>query len=603
MAEQRRGHLKIFFGYAPGVGKTCTMLKEALVQKNKGKMLLSDIWRRTLLKACRLAERLENLGVDPKTGRQAEEFNLDAAIERKPELLLVDQLAHVNETGSRHTRRYQDVEELLRAGIDVYTTANAQNMESLHDVVSGIMKNPPGECVPDFMFDQAECVEFVDMDPEKLFLQQGTGNVEELTVLRKIAIQWCEDREKTDYDAGEHILVCLSASPSSAKIIRTASRLANAFHGGFTALYVKTPEDACMSEESSRRLQDHIHLAEQLGAKVEVIYSNDIPFQIAEFACLSGASKIVIGRSAVTRRRGFGRPTLTEKLVHHAPQLDVYIIPDADSETTRYRMKHHGRKWVVFSAGDIAKSMGLLLAASLIGYFFDKLGIDEANIITVYVLSVLLTSLVTKNRIYSMISSIVSVLVFNFLFTEPKFSLKAYDAGYPITFAVMFLAALITGSLVMRLKSHARQSAGVAFRTRILFDTNRLLQKEKERDGIISVTVSQLIKLLGKDIVVYMEKDGTLGEPQTFPAGNGSVEESCISEKEREVALWTFQNNKHAGATTDTFSAAKCLYLALRVNDNVYGVIGIVIGEKPLEAFENSIFLSCSWRVCHGAGK
>lgn len=207
---------------------------------------------------------------------------------------------------------------------------------------------------------------------------------------------------------------------------------------------------------------------------------------------------------------------MTEKLILNAPNLDVYIIPDAVSGKSRYREGKDGAGMLVFSVRDILKSAGLLIAASLIGFFFYNLGIDEANIITIYVLSVLLTALVTENQIYSLISAAVSVLVFNFLFTEPRFSLQAYDAGYPLTFGVMFLAAFITGSLVMRLKSHARQSAGVAFRTRILFDTNRLLQQAREKDDIIQVTASQLMKLLNRNIVIYPEENGSLGEPRLF---------------------------------------------------------------------------------------
>ena len=327
-----------------------------------------------------------------------------------------------------------------------------------------------------------------------------------------------------------------------------------------------------------------------------MIYSNDIPFQIAEFARLSRVTKIVMGRSAAARSHFFGRPALTEKLILNAPNLDVYIIPDAVSEKARYRAKKSGRSRIVFSAGDILKSVVLLIAASLIGFFFYNLGIDEANIITIYVLSVLLTALVTKNQVYGLISSIVSVLVFNFLFTVPRFSLRAYDAVYPLTFVVMFLAAFITGSLVMRLKSHASQSAGVAFRTRILFDTNRLLQQAKERDDIIQVTANQLIKLLNRDIVIYPEENGSLGEPRLFPAAGEERGEdpdrSCLSEKEQKAALWTFKNNKHAGATTNTFSDAQCLYLAIRVNENVYGVLGVALADSALEAFENSILLS-----------
>lgn len=436
----------------------------------------------------------------------------------------------------------------------------------------------------------------------KKILEYIAGMGKKCSVLRNAASRdngWIEEQRKEEQKAeereeqkNEHILVCLSPSPSNRKIIRTATRMSQAFHANFTALFVKTPESSRMDADSIRRLQENIHLAEQMGAKVEVLYSDDISFQIAEFARLSGVTKVVMGRSAAIRHRLWGKTPLTERLILNAPNLDVYIIPDAVAVKDLYHVKKAAKNSVIFSARDILKSAGLLLAASLVGFFFYNLGISEANIITIYVLSVLLTALVTKNRVYSMISSIVSVLVFNFLFTDPKFSLQSYDAGYPITFAVMFLAAFITGSLVMRLKDHAKQSARVAFRTRILFDTNRLLQQAKEREDIISVTVRQLAKLLERDMVVYMEENGQLGEPRVFPWAENAEQEKHISGKERQVALWTFQNNKHAGAATETFSDAECQYLAIRVNDNVYGVIGIVLGADTLEAFENSILLS-----------
>ncbi len=423
--------------------------------------------------------------------------------------------------------------------------------------------------------------------------------VANLTALREVALRRCADRINmlTRGDGAahgdEHVLVCLSASPSNAKIVRTAARMANAFRGAFTALFVKTPDLAYMDEEDRKRLQSHMRLAEQLGARIEILYSDDIPFQIAEFARISGVSKIVIGRSAATRDHIFSKPALTEKLISNAPDLDVYIIPDADPGSSFYRKRHFGtRRHLVFSARDILKSIGILLAASCIGFFFYNLGVNEANIITIYVLGVLVTALVTKNQIYSLISSAVSVLVFNFLFTEPRYTLQAYAPGYPLTFSVMFLSAFITGSLVMRLKSHAKQSAEVAFRTRILFDTNRLLQQARGQEEITSVSAGQLVKLLKKDIVVYPAENGVLGEPQIFQAGETEPDAGCISSREREVAAWTLKNNKHAGATTDTFSDAGCLYLAIRVGENVYGVLGIVMEGGELDAMENSILLS-----------
>ena len=596
--KQGRGHLKIFFGYASQTGKTYTMLQSAIIAKEHGMdvvigYLSSDLPPETAA----LTKDLEWLQ------NKNQIFDLDAAISRRPQLILIDDLAQMNEKGCRHTRRYQDVEELLNEGIDVYTTLNVQNIEGVSDLVYNITKVDVSERIPDFIFDEAEQVEFIDIEPQKLMRRMKEKKEENLTALREIARHRYTEREEylaekkkgkssNDYHVEEHILVCLSASPSNVKIVRTAARMANVFHGTFTALFVETPDFTGMDEESVKRLQANIHLAEQLGAKIEVIYSDDIPFQIAEFARLSEVTKIVIGRSSVTKTHIFSKMTLTERLILDAPNLDVYIIPDSVSEEAIYQAKKFSKKNIVFSAEDILKSIGLLFLASVIGFFFHNLGINEANIITIYVLSVLLTAIVTKNQIYSLISSIVSVLVFNYLFTEPRFSLRAYDTGYPITFVVMFLAAFITGSFVMRLKSHFRQSASVAFRTRVLFDTNRLLQQAKGKSEIISITVSQLMKLLEKDIIVYTEEKGILGEPQMFSKSDQKMNEQYCSEKERKVALWTFKNNKHAGATTETFSDAQCLYLAIRVNDKVYGVIGIVMGQNSLEAFENSILLS-----------
>ena len=605
----KSGQLKIFFGYAAGVGKTYAMLQAALTAEERGMdVVIGSIAPYRSLEDTALAERLRAM-------ERLEEFDLDRAIRREPDLIIMDDLACENPKGSRHSRRYQDIRELLKAGISVYTTVSAQNIESLNDIVTAITRVPVKDRIPDSVFDYADQVELVDLEPRELLERLRNGALAEkegehppgtayftvanLTALREVALRRCADRINmlTRGDGAahgdEHVLVCLSASPSNAKIVRTAARMANAFRGAFTALFVKTPDLAYMDEEDRKRLQSHMRLAEQLGARIEILYSDDIPFQIAEFARISGVSKIVIGRSAATRDHIFSKPALTEKLISNAPDLDVYIIPDADPGSSFYRKRHFGtRRHLVFSARDILKSIGILLAASCIGFFFYNLGVNEANIITIYVLGVLVTALVTKNQIYSLISSAVSVLVFNFLFTEPRYTLQAYAPGYPLTFSVMFLSAFITGSLVMRLKSHAKQSAEVAFRTRILFDTNRLLQQARGQEEITSVSAGQLVKLLKKDIVVYPAENGVLGEPQIFQAGETEPDAGCISSREREVAAWTLKNNKHAGATTDTFSDAGCLYLAIRVGENVYGVLGIVMEGGELDAMENSILLS-----------
>ena len=618
-----RGHLKIFFGYAAGVGKTYAMLKAAHVAKQHGiDVVVGYVEPHSRPQTSALLDGLE--GIPNRkikyNGIVLHEFDIDAAIDRKPQLILVDELAHTNANGCRHAKRYQDVKELLNAGIDVYTTVNVQHIESLNDMVSSITEVLVRERIPDSVFDYADQIKLIDIEPQELIDRLKAGKVykelqakravenfftvENLTALREIALRRCADRmnkltenarlkSQNSYYTDEHILVCLSSSPSNAKIIRTAARMANAFHGAFTALFVETPAFTVLDKENVRRLHSNIQLAQQLGAKIETVYGDDVPFQIAEFARLSKVSKIVIGRSSATKKSLFSKPTLTERLIANAPNLDVHIIPDTVSNASVFRAKWVRKKSnIVFSTADTLKSIGIFVAASCIGLLFHNLGFAEVNIITIYVLGVLITSVVTTNRIYSLISSVVSVLVFNFLFTEPKFTLQAYDQGYPVTFVIMYLAALLTSSLAIKLKNNARQSAQAAFRTKILFDTNQLLQHAKNRTEIIFVTAQQLVKLLEKDIVIYLVENGALGEAHVFPESEAASEMDYVSENERAVAAWVLKNNKHAGATTNTLSNAKCLYLAIRVNSNVYGVVGIVIKDQSLDAIENSILLS-----------
>ena len=255
--------------------------------------------------------------------------------------------------------------------------------------------------------------------------------------------------------------------------------------------------------------------------------------------------------------------------------------------------KEKMKRSLMFSAADIMKSIGILAAASCVGFLFEQLGFAEANIITVYVFAVLIISVVTVNRVYSLAASIVSVLIFNFLFTYPKFTLHAYEQGYPVTFLIMFAAALLTGTLATKLKDSAKQSGRAAFRMKVLLDTNQLLQQARNREEIISGTANQIVKLLNRDIIVYQVKEKSLGEAVFFPAETENCEERFQEyQKERSVAVCAFHNNRHAGATTKTYGEAKCLYLAVRVSDAVYGVIGIAIGEQPLEEFERNILLS-----------
>lgn len=620
--EKGRGHLKIFFGYAAGVGKTYAMLQAAHTAKQRGiDVVAGYVEPHARPQTSELLHGLEQIPhlVINNNGIPLKEFDLDVAIKRNPTLILVDELAHTNARGCRHAKRYQDVEELLKAGIDVYTTVNVQHIESLNDMVAAITGIMVRERVPDFVFDNASQVELIDIEPQELLERLQSGSVynevqakkatnnffqlENLIALREIALRRCADRINTlseearirnggDYHTDEHILVCLSPAPSNMKIIRTAARMAKVFRGSFTALYVETSDFAVMDVENKKRLRSNMRLAEQLGAKIETVYGEDVSFQIAEFARLSGISKIVIGRSTATKKFIFGKPTLTEKLISQAPNLDVHIIPDSTSEMV-YKAKRARRKSEhLFHTADVIKSIGMIVMASAIGFGFWKLGMSESNIIMVYILGVLITSVITTQQVYSLISSIVSVFVFNFLFTEPRYTMLVYEKDYPVTFITMFVAAFLTGSLAIRLKRQAKQAAQAAYRTKILFDTNQLLEGVMEKEEIITVTATQLIKLLNRDMVIYLAEKEALSAPKFFVGNGETTSEEYLSKNEKPVALWVLKNNKHAGATTDTFSDAECLYLSIRTCNAVYGVIGIVIKDKPLDSFENSILLS-----------
>ena len=241
---------------------------------------------------------------------------------------------------------------------------------------------------------------------------------------------------------------------------------------------------------------------------------------------------------------------------------------------------------------DIIKSIGILIITSLIGYIFEYKGVAESNIIIIYVLAVLIISVVTVHRIYSLSASVVSVMIFNFLFTEPKFSLKAYDQGYPITFLVMFIVAFLTGSLAAQLKNSAKKSARDAFRTRVLLEANQQMQKAHTETEIASVTAKQLVRLLNKNVIIYLHEDGKLSDPVIHTLEGVEEDPEWYSDEEKKSAMWTYLNNRHSGALTNRFPECKCLYFAIRVNKNVYGVVGIVMDGHSVDSFARSIFLS-----------
>lgn len=621
----RRGHLKIFFGYAAGVGKTYAMLQAAHAAKRRGVDVVAGyIEPHERPATARLVRGLEQVPPElvEHNGITLTEFDLDAAIVRAPQLILVDELAHTNAPGCRHAKRYQDVEELLRAGIDVYTTVNVQHIESLNDMVASITGVVVRERIPDRVFDDADQVELMDIEPADLLERLQAGlvyreaqaeraqdhffTVENLTALREIALRKCADRMghladaarvmgNRDYYTSERILVCVSPAPTNPRIVRAAARMAKAFRGELVALFVEGPHTQGMSEEEHSRLSANIALAEQLGAHMETVYGDDIAFQIAEFARLSGISKIVMGRTGElhgVNRALFGRKSLVEQLIAIAPNLDIYIIPDQAAPDARRRDRREHGGFRPPRGRDMALTLGLSLLATAIGTYFRHLGFADSSIISLYILTALLTAVTTTGRICTIVSSVLSVVLYNFCFVTPLFSLDSYDRSYLVTFGIMFATAMVAGELTARITDSARTSAENAFKTRVLLETNQLLQQAHSAEECARVAMNQLVKLLKLDVVFYPAEHGTLGEALYESAGTEDRSASLLTDYERAVATWTFTNNKRAGASTRTLPEARCLYLAVRTGDKVFGVIGIALEGREIEAFEHSIVLS-----------
>ena len=400
-------------------------------------------------------------------------------------------------------------------------------------------------------------------------------------------------RNTTSRPEKEHILVCLSSSPSNERIVRMAGMMAQAFCGSFTALYVQTPEDAAMNAEDALRLQANIRLAQHLGAEIVTMHSEDVPTQITEYARLSGVTKIVIGRSGAQRRHFWSEPTLTERLITLAPEVEIHIIPDAEVYKNIHRKRPMAIRPVLPSFRDLLLTVGLLAAATTVGWMFLRQGFASANIIMVYLLGVLLTSAFTSGYTCGVLSAFLSVLLFNYFLTEPRLSLAAYGSKYPITFAVMLAAALLTGTLTAKLKAHARLSARDAYRTKLLFDMNRQLQKAETPEEVYQMTATQIQRLMQRDVLIYPAHAHALPDGIVYPADGTGARSVAGEEEEQNVIDWVRQNRKRAGATTEIFPEAKRLYLAIRTGQQIYGVVGIPIDQKNQpDAFTSSILFS-----------
>lgn len=612
------GKLKIFLGYGAGIGKTYAMLSCAQEEKRHGTDIVAGyVEPHDRPETMALVEGLEVISSKDmlQNGIILREFDLDAALRRRPKTILIDEMAHTNAAGCRHQKRYEDIEELLKAGINVYTTVNIQHIESLHDMVAGITGISVRERIPDEAFDAATQIEMVDIPPEELLERMMAGKIyhkqnarwamqhfftiENLTSLREIALRrladWVNASKDNLYPSGngleasEHIMMCLSPSPSNPKVIRQAARMAKAFHGKFTAFYVEMPDFQQMDAQNQKRLGENIRLAEQLGANIIISYGNDIGEQIAEYSKAARVTKIVIGRTYTKRGLFSFKESFSERLTRMVPNLEIFVIPDSYEKKYKKKKKRNASAEPEQVAKDGGILLGLAVCATLISIGFQRMGLRSDNLIMVYMLGVLLTALWAFYPLTGIVYGVCSIFLFNFFFTDPKGSFQVYDPGYLITFVVMLATAIIISTLVRKVKNAARQTAEKSYRTEILLETSQKLQRAANEDEIAKRTAEQLGRLLGCNIYSCLDSPESSIRQHNYIV-DGNVHKQ-LSKDELAVAGWTYRNNKHAGKYTTTLPGAKCMYLTIRNGDEIFGVVGMEL-IKPLTAFEKSVILA-----------
>lgn len=597
-----KGKLKIFFGYAAGVGKTYAMLDDAQELYKSGiDVLVGYVEPHTRPETMELLSGLPTL--QPKKVKykniQLQEFDLDSALKIKPQLILVDELAHSNASGVRNKKRYQDIEELLNAGIDVYTTVNVQHLESYNDIIYDITKVNVRETIPDYIFDNADKVKIIDIEPEELLKRFDEGKIyrpdraktaisnfftkENLRLLREIAMRKAADRISnvnqskhilTDKKASTKLMVCVGASPSSSKCIRWTSRTAEAFHAPWIAVYVENVGD---TERDKNNIQANMELAKRLGAETVTLSGDDIATAVCEFAKYSSITNIVIGKSRNKKTlKNLFEMDFEDKLISLLPTVEIHIIPGNPMQSLYRKPKGiQIKKNLSLSLHDSLITIGFLIAATLVSVGLQKFNIGNQNIIMMYILSVLIVSRLTTGYIYGFAESVLSVLMYNYFFTYPLFSFNATQPGYPITFFIMFLIALITSTLTGRIKKQAKLAMERERRTEVLYEINKKLLKTRGLDNIVTLTNEYLVKLFERSVIFYTNDpaNGSIGTLMQSDLDKDAT--VLLQEDERAVAHWVFNNQKVAGSGTDTLMGAGAYYTPVISQNKVLSVIGI----------------------------
>lgn len=565
-------------------------------------------------------EKIDNKIIEYK-GTTLKEFDLDKALIRKPEIILIDHLAHTNVITQRHRKRWQDIEELLEAGIDVYTTLNVQQIESLNDIVESITHTSVRETIPDKIFNEANKVELIDIEPDELLKRFNDGKVHSkeqtrndvnnfftknnLYALREIALRRTADRVSYEVESvrlskgqitvmptSDAILACISPSPSSLRVIRTAARMAEAHHSKWIAFYVETTKSQNLSNEDRKRLNEHFNLAEQLGGEVVTVHSNNIIEQIIQYAKFRNVTKIIIGKNHKKPSNFFQfyARDIVDKLMESNSYIDVYVIPNSITIKRNEKSKEKYKVKFNLSFKEILISSLIMLISVLATLLIDTLDYGETNIIMIFILGVIIINIKTRGYILGFICSAISVILFNYLFTEPRYSLQIYDKSYWVTLPLMLIVTFTIGTLTNKIRRDADNSLARENTTQILYRVSRKLLSATGTADVVGIGIKYLSRLLERTVICYLAQENKLSTPFIYTSNKGEKNRTLLSKEEEAIAYWTFINDKESGAGTNTFYDAKGYYIPLKSHGKVLGVLGVSCINGTLKPKQKFIF-------------
>ena len=596
------GKLKIFLGYAAGVGKTYAMLEAARQRKRDGRDVVAGY-----VESHGRSETdvlLEGLEILPRkeirySGVVLQEMDLDAILTRRPQIVLVDELAHSNAPGSRHEKRWQDVEEILAAGIDVYTTVNIQHFESLNDVVTQITGIVVRETVPDRLLDLAFEIKLIDIPPEDLLQRLNEGKVYvsgqaakaiekffrpgNLMALRELSLRRTASRvddqmraymEKQSiagpWPSVERLLVCVSGSPYSEKLIRTTCRLAEELKAQWFTVYIETPEGGRHVRENRERIWRDLRLAESLGSQVASVTASDITDSVMEYAARHNITKIVMGKPNKPRWRELLQPPVVDRVIRKSRAVDVVVVSfekEKSAETGSVKKRHHPPELRGYVTSAVLVTAATMLCELLRPFF------APTNMVMFYLLAVVVAS-VRLGRKPAIVTAFLGVIAFDFFFVPPRLTLAVADTQYLMTFIGFFVVGIVISTLVARARERAEVMRAREVQTASLYYLSRDLAASPDITAVLKSVVSNVEEALKAQVVILLPEGERL---DILAASDGLV----LDIKEQAVADWAFRNNHPAGRATDTLVSAGLIYLPLQTTVSVLGVMGVRLENEP----------------------